>query len=91
MGKTIEITHPNGYKGILYGRSSMVICDKNGKEVLHTGFRTINTEEELREELENFPKFLASLDTFGEDDDEDDDPDAGCEDEWNKYYYDTRL
>jgi hypothetical protein len=27
--KKIEITHPNGYKGILYGNKSMVILKDN--------------------------------------------------------------
>lgn len=45
----------NGYTGMLYGESSMRIIDPYGKEVLHTGFRTIATEEELKEFVDDFP------------------------------------
>ena len=53
----IKVEHPNGYFGILYGISSMRIFDKDGREVLHTGSRTIHTKEELYERLEEFPEF----------------------------------
>ena len=59
--KTIKYTSKNGYTGVLYGRSSLAIHNKDGKEVLHTGFRTINTYEELVEEVENFPEFMKLL------------------------------
>ena len=54
----VKVNHPNGYSGILYGVSSMVIFDKDGHEVMHTGFRTPQTEEELYEVLETMPDFL---------------------------------
>ena len=59
----IEVKHPNGYSGILYGKSSMVIF-YNGEEVLHTGFRNenIKTKEDLYKELERMPEFLKMLD-----------------------------
>ena len=57
----IKVTHPNGYSGILYGKRSMSIV-YNNEEVLHTGFRNINTEEELYKKLENMPEFLKMLD-----------------------------
>lgn len=56
----IEVTHPNGFSGKLYGKSSLIIF-KDGKEVMHTGFREINTAEELYNELEEMPEFLKML------------------------------
>ncbi len=53
----IRIEHSNGYTGILYGKSSMAIFDSSGNQILHTGFRTINTKEELYKKLESMPKF----------------------------------
>lgn len=60
-GKTIKYTSKNGYTGVLYGRSSLAIYNKDGKEVMHTGFRNINTYEELVEEVESFPEFMKLL------------------------------
>ena len=59
--ETIRYTSDNGYTGVLYGKSSYAIYDKDGKEVLHTGSRNINTYEELVEDVNNFPKFLEIL------------------------------
>lgn len=63
MDKIISVTHPNGFSGKLYGESSMSIFDKDGNEVLHTGFRNadINSEKALYEHLESFPEFLSML------------------------------
>ena len=59
----IECTHENGYSGKLYGTSDMSIYNKNGVEVFHTSFRNheIQTEQDLYNELEQFPKFLSLL------------------------------
>ena len=54
----IKVEHPNGYMGILYGKSSMTIYDKDGHEILHTGLRNPNTEEELYEVLEDMPRTM---------------------------------
>lgn len=54
----IKVEHPNGYMGIIYGKSSMSIYDEEGHEILHTGSRNINTKEELYELLEGMPKFV---------------------------------
>lgn len=59
--KNVKYTSKNGYTGVLYGRSSLAIHNKDGKEVLHTGFRTINTYEELVETVETFPEFFELL------------------------------
>ncbi len=59
--KVVEVKHPNGYSGKLYGRSSMVIYNPDGRWCLHCGHRTINTREELYQELETMPVFLAWL------------------------------
>lgn len=63
MNREIVVIHPNGYSGKLYGKSSMSIFDKDGKEVLHTGFRNpdMNSAEKLYEHLESFPAFLEVL------------------------------
>ena len=57
---TIRVSHPNGYSGVLYGESSMSIY-YDGREVLHTGVRTIITKEELYKTLEEMPEFIAKL------------------------------
>lgn len=55
---TIKVHHPNGYAGILYGKSSLAIYDDHGIEIIHTGHRTINTEKELYDVLEKLPEIL---------------------------------
>ena len=57
--EVIRVEHPNGYSGVLYGESSMSIS-KDGKEVLHTGFRNkdINSKEKLYEQLEKMPRLM---------------------------------
>ena len=57
MNHTIY-TSPNGYTGVLYGKSSMSIYDSNGKERLHTGRRNVETFEELVAIVDEFPTFL---------------------------------
>lgn len=54
----IKCEHPNGYSGVLMGKSTMLIYDKDGHECLHTCFRTPNTEEELYEVLETMPRMM---------------------------------
>lgn len=49
--------HPNGYIAKLYGESSMSIYYE-GKEVMHTGFRSVNTEEEVMELLGDQPMLI---------------------------------
>jgi hypothetical protein len=58
--KIKEYAHENGYYARLYGKSSLRVCF-NGKEVLHTGFRNVNTEDEVMELLEGMPKFVKLL------------------------------
>ena len=58
--KPITYTHENGYSATLYGKSSMCIY-YDGKEVLHTGFRSVNTEEEVMALLEYQPTFREKL------------------------------
>lgn len=70
----IKVEHPNGYMGILYGKSSMSIYDKDGHECLHTGSRNLQTESELYELLEDLPRnmeMLAKIVKEGVDDDQD--------------------
>ena len=60
-GKEIDYTSDNGYRGKLYGESSMMIWDPCGKEVMHTFFRTPNTLEELQEVVDTMPEFMKTL------------------------------
>lgn len=68
----IMVKHENGYYGCLYGKSSMSIFNGN-KEVLHTGFRNINTPDELYEQLSEIPSFMEKLANIDFDDEEEDD------------------
>ena len=61
MKPTIKYTSPNGYTGVLYGESSMIIYNPDGTESIHTGSRTPNTYEELVEVVDNHPKFMELL------------------------------
>ena len=65
----IRYTSENGYSGTLYGKSSLSIYDRKGREVLHTGSRAINTVEELKELVDNHPEFVRIL-TEGKKNDE---------------------
>lgn len=63
--KTIEYTSENGYTGILYGESSMIIGikqpDGTFKECLHTGSTTGRTMEYLKDQVDNYPEFIEKL------------------------------
>ena len=50
-------THPNGYSAKLYGESSISVYFE-GKEVLHTGSRGVNTEKEVMELLGEMPSLI---------------------------------
>lgn len=60
MEDTRTVTHENGYSAVLYGESSLIIRYQ-GKEVMHTGFRNVNTEEEVMELLGGYPEFRERL------------------------------
>ena len=49
--------HENGYLAKLYGKSSLSVYFK-GKEVLHTGFRNVHTEDEVMKMLDGMPKLM---------------------------------
>lgn len=57
----IEYTSSNGYRGVLYGTSSMSIYDSTGTEVLHTGSRVVNNLEELKTVVEQMPELSMQL------------------------------
>lgn len=57
----IDYSGENGYRGVLYGKSSMAVYDSNGVEHFHTGSRVINTLEELKEFVDGFEDFMAVL------------------------------
>lgn len=61
MSNVIDYTGENGYRGVMYGKSSMAVYDKNGVERMHTGSRGINTLEELKEFVDGFEEFLEKL------------------------------
>lgn len=61
MNDTIKYTSDNGYTGVLYGQSSLSIYNTDGKEIMHTGFRNINTYEELVRVVDEHPKFMEML------------------------------
>jgi len=63
----LEYTSANGYSGILYGKSSMAIVNPEGKEVMHTGHRTPNTFEELKEIVDTMPEFIEKLNAMMKD------------------------
>ena len=57
----IEYTSENGYTGVLYGKLSFVIHDSAGRMVFHTGFRNINTYDELVKQVEAYPELRKLL------------------------------
>ena len=61
MTETIEYKSPNGNSGVIYGKSSMLIFDPDGKESLHTGTRAINTLEELKNAVDTYPDFFKNV------------------------------
>lgn len=71
MANTIRYESKNGYTGILYGKSSLAIFNPDGSESVHTGFRSINTYDELVKMVDNHPKFLEMLKNAADSNDED--------------------
>lgn len=61
MSDTVKYTSDNGYTGVMYGKSSYAVFDKDGIEVMHTGFRNFNTYDELVEHVEKYPKLMEML------------------------------
>lgn len=61
---TVKYKSDNGYTGILYGCSSYKILDPEGVECFHTGFRTINTEAELKAKVDDWPNTSKQLQEF---------------------------
>lgn len=57
----VEYKSDNGYTGVLYGKSSMIIYAPDGSESIHTGNRAINSYEELVEVVDKRPQFMALL------------------------------
>ena len=55
------VSERNGYSGVLYGESSMVIYDPKCYEVLHTRFRAGDTLEYLKEVVDTADKLRAML------------------------------
>ena len=61
MTNTVKYTSDNGYTGVMYSKSSYAVFDKDGIEVMHTGFRNFNTYDELVEHVEKYPKLMEML------------------------------
>ena len=57
MNKSVTYAHENGYSATLYGDTSLSI-DYGGREVLHTGFRNVETEDEVMNLLEHIPDLM---------------------------------
>lgn len=51
----------NGYKGMLYGESSMSVYAPDGARVYQTDFRNINTFEELQDFIDNYDTMRGGL------------------------------
>ena len=60
----IEYTSENGYTGQIYGKGTMIIVDRYGKELFHTAHRNIQTFDELKEEVDGFPEFQKKITEF---------------------------
>lgn len=61
MSVTIEYESSNGYRGVLYGKSSLIIWDPNGNTSMHTGSRNIETYDELVKVVDEWPETLKLL------------------------------
>lgn len=59
--KDIEYKSDNGYRGVLSGVSELSIFDADGIEVMHQNFRDIETKEELKKLVDNFPVYQQLL------------------------------
>ena len=51
----VSYVSTNGYKGILYGESSIKILDHTGKEVFNASNTSYRTIGELKEFVDDFP------------------------------------
>ena len=60
-GKRIEYSSKNGYTGVIYGKSTLVVYDGTAKEVFRTGNRAIETIGELKTFVDSFPAFVEML------------------------------
>jgi len=57
----LEYTSASGWKGVLYGKSSMIIYDNEGRERVHTGSRAGDDLEYLINQVDDAPNFLEVL------------------------------
>ena len=51
----------SGYTGVMYGRSSLIIKDPSGREVMHTGRRAGHTLDWLMDVTDNYIAFSDML------------------------------
>lgn len=59
--RDITYKSENGYTGVMYGKSSFSVYDRDGVEVLHTSLRGFNSEFELRRQVDGFLEFIKLL------------------------------
>lgn len=64
----IEYKSENGYMGRMYGKQSFSIYAPDGHEVMHSGFRSFNDIETLKEITDSMPEFLKKLGNVKKDD-----------------------
>ena len=63
-----EYKSENGYTGRMYGKQSFSIYAPDGHEVMHSGFRSFNDIETLKEITDSMPEFLKKLENVKKDD-----------------------
>lgn len=57
----LEYKSENGYTGRMYGKQSFSIYAPDGHEVMHSGFRSFNDLETLKEITDQMPEFFEKL------------------------------
>ena len=57
----LEYMSVNGYSGKLYGKSELSIYAPDGREIMHTSVRPINTAEELRVIVDQMPDLIRKM------------------------------
>jgi len=60
MAKTIRYESKNGYRGTLEG-TEMIVIDAMGRLKFHTYASNCRTEKDLRQFVDEFPKFLEMM------------------------------
>lgn len=65
--EVVKYTSPvNNYTGVMYGDKSLVLFNENGREIFHTGSRTINTYEGLIKFVDRYKPFGVPIEIIKE-------------------------